>query len=339
MKTKELTRQVRDKVLEKFKARLGYKKISQVLNISRSTVQSIIQKWKKYGTTANLPRHGRPPKLTERARRALVREAAKRPMITLEELQKSTAQVGESVHRTTISRTLHKSGLFGRVARRKPLLKDRHKKSRLQFARSHVGDTANMWKKVLWSDETKVELFGLNAKRYVWRKTNTAHHPAHTIPTVKHGGGSIMLWGCFSSAGTGKLVRVDGKMDGAKYRAILEENLLEAAKDLRLGRRFTFQQDNDPKHTARATMEWFRSKNIHVLEWPSQSPDLNPIEHLWQDLKIAVHRRSPSNLAELELFCKEEWAKISVSRCAKLVETYHKRLAAVIAAKGGSTKY
>ena len=87
MKTKELTRQVRDKVVEKFKAGLGYKKISQALNISRSTVQSIIQKWKKYGTTANLPRHGRPPKLTVRARRALVREAAKRPMVTLEELQ------------------------------------------------------------------------------------------------------------------------------------------------------------------------------------------------------------------------------------------------------------
>uniref|UniRef100_A0A803JA48 Tc1-like transposase DDE domain-containing protein n=1 Tax=Xenopus tropicalis TaxID=8364 RepID=A0A803JA48_XENTR len=74
-----------------------------------------------------------------------------------------------------------------------------------------------------------------------------------------------MLWGCFSSAGTGKLVRVDGKMDGAKYSAILEENLLESAKDLRLGRRFTFQQDNDPKHKARATMEWFKTKHIHVL--------------------------------------------------------------------------
>ena len=85
-------------------------------------------------------------------------------------------------------------------------------------------------------------------------------------------------------------------------------------------------------------MEWFRSKHIHVLEWPSQSPDLNPIENLWQVLKIALHRRSPSNLTELERFCKDEWAKMSLSS-AKLVETSPKRLAAVIATNGGSTKY
>ena len=256
MKTKELTKQVRDKVVEKYEAGLGYKNMSQALNISRST---IIRKWKEYGTTANLPRQGPPSRLTSRTRRKLLRGATNWPMVTLEELQRSTAEVGQSVHRTTISRVLHKSGLYERVARRKPLFKVNHKKSCLEFATSHVGDTANMWKKVLWSDETKMELFGLNAKRSLWRKPNTAHHPEPTIPTVNHGGGSIMLWGCFSSAGTGKLVRTEGKMDGAKYRAILEENLMESAKDLRLGRRFIFQQDNDPKHTARATMEWFRS--------------------------------------------------------------------------------
>ncbi|MGH0168153.1 UNVERIFIED_CONTAM: hypothetical protein FKN15_054012 [Acipenser sinensis] len=101
MKNKEHTRQVRDTVVEKFKAGFGYKKISQALNIPRSTVQAIILKWKEYQTTANLPRPGRPSKLSAHTRRILIRDAAKRPMITLDELQRSTAEVGDSVHRTS----------------------------------------------------------------------------------------------------------------------------------------------------------------------------------------------------------------------------------------------
>jgi hypothetical protein len=99
----------------------------------------------------------------------------------------------------------------------------------------------------------KLSFFGHQGKRYVWGKPNTSHRPENTIPTVKHGSGSIMLWGCFSSAGTGKLVRIEGMIDGAKYREILEGNLFQSSRDLKLGRRFTFQQDNDRKHTAKAT--------------------------------------------------------------------------------------
>uniref|UniRef100_A0AAZ3RHU3 Tc1-like transposase DDE domain-containing protein n=1 Tax=Oncorhynchus tshawytscha TaxID=74940 RepID=A0AAZ3RHU3_ONCTS len=96
------------------------------------------------------------------------------------------------------------------------------------------------------------------------------------------------------------------------------KNLMESAKDLRLGRRFVFQQDNDPKHKAKSTMEWFKNKHIQVLEW-IQVWTLT-IENLWKELKTAVHKCSPSNLTELELFCKEEWEKMSVSRCAKLID-------------------
>ncbi|KAK3568425.1 hypothetical protein QTP86_005885 [Hemibagrus guttatus] len=159
------------------------------------------------------------------------------------------------------------------VARRKPLLSKRHMTAHLEFARRHLKESQTMRNKILWSDETKIELFGLNSKRHVWRKPGTAHHLANTIPTVKHGGGRIMLWGCFSAAGTGRLVRIERKMNAAMYSNILDENLLQSDRDLRLGQRFIFQQDNNPKHTARITKEWLRDNSENVLEWPSQSPE------------------------------------------------------------------
>ena len=101
-----------------------------------------------------------------------------------------------------------------------------------------------MRNKIFWSDETKIKFSCLNVKHHVWRIPGT-------LPMMKHGDGSIMLWEYFSAAGIGTLVRIEGKMKRAKNREILDENMLQGTQDLRLGRRFTFQQDNDPKHTVK----------------------------------------------------------------------------------------
>ncbi|MBN3292666.1 TCB1 transposase, partial [Polypterus senegalus] len=100
-----------------------------------------------------------------------------------------------------------------------------------------------------------------------------------------------------------------------------------------------FQQDNDPKHSSKSTKTFMQREKSNVLEWLSQSPDLNIIENLWNDLKQAVHARQPSNLTELERLCIEEWSKIPPSRIQTLIKGYRRHLEAVIFGKGGSTKY
>ena len=127
----------------------------------------------------------------------MVREETKNPMVTS---SSSSMEIGEPSRRTTISAALHQSGLYGRVTRRKPLLSKRH----MIVCQKAPKESQTMRNKILWSDETKTELFGLSAKRHIWRKPGI-------IPTVKHGGGSIMLWGW-------RLIRIEAKMNGAKYR-------------------------------------------------------------------------------------------------------------------------
>ncbi len=190
---------------------------------------------------------------------------------------------------------------------------------------SEVCDSEENWVKVLWSDETKIQLFGINSTRRVWRRTPRTPSPPSNMEVE-----TLCFGGVFLLRGQDNCTASKGWWMGS---------CTVRARALKMGRGWVFQHDNDPKHTAKATKECLKKKHIKFQEWPSQSPDLHPIENLWRELKVRVAKRQPRNLNDLERICKEEWDKIPPEMCANLVANYKKRLTSVIANKAFATKY
>ena len=164
-----------------------------------------------------------------------------------------------------------------------------------------------------------------------------------TLPTVKHrGGNNLMVWGCMGWNGVGMLVEVEEKMNADQYCQILSDGVVESFEKLEMEEgEWYFQQDNDPKHTSRKATEWFDDKGIQVLSWPAQSPDLNPIEHLWEHLKRRLWKYSdpPKGVHELWDRLVDEWNGISPEVCQNLIESMPRCIQAVIKANGGHTNY
>ena len=245
-KTKELSKDTRDKIVDLHKAGMGYKKISKQLGEKLTTVGEIIWKWKKHKVTTNLPRSGAPRQISLRGISMMMRKVRDQPSTIQEELVNDLKAVGTTATKRTISNTLHHEGLKSCCAHKVLLLKKAHVQAHLKFAKEHLDDPEEAWEKVMWSDETKIELFGIDSIRHVWRKRNAEYNPKNTISTVKYGGGNLMLWGCLSAKGTGRLRRIEG-MNGAMYQEILGDNLLPSVRALKMGRGWVFQHDNDPK--------------------------------------------------------------------------------------------
>ena len=147
-----------------------------------------------------------------------------------------------------------------------------------------------------------------------------------------------MVWGCFSLKGTGPLHRIDGRMDAEMYKTIIKDVYLPWARKVH-GRKAIFQQDRDPKHTSHLVQDFFSVRKMTVLDWPSQSPDLIPIENLWEESERHVQQKNATSKHQKFEILKEEWAKIDLDTLKKLVESMPARCADVLRNKGYPIKY
>ncbi len=155
----------------------------------------------------------------------------------------------------------------------------------------------------------------------VWRQPGEEYKDKCVLPTVKHGGGSVMVWGCMSAADM--------------FCVILKQSMIPSLRSL--GRRAVFQHDNDPKHTSKMTTALLKKLRVKVMDWPSMSPDINPIEHLWGILKWKVEEPKVSNIHQHRDIVMEEWKRTPVATFEALVNSMPKRVKAVLENNGDHT--
>lgn len=313
--------------------------IARKLGISPKGVHYTLVRYRKTGSLSDRKRSGR-PKVTSAAEDRFIVTTSKRnrrltaPDIT-RELNKTR---NKKVSISTVKNRLSAAGLHGCLAVKKPLLRAIHKKKRLQWAKQHEHWTMEQWKTVLWTDESKFQIFGSNRRVFVRRRSHERVSEDCLVSSVKHGGGNVLVWGCFAGTVVGDLVKIDGIMRKEQYLQILKNHALPSGLRI-IGEPFIFQQDNDPKHTARVCKTFLEEQEsrslLELMVWPPQSPDLSPIEKLWDELDRKAKERLPRSTRELWQYLQEAWKEISAEYLNKLLERMPRICQAVIKAKGG----
>mgnify|MGYP003222458729 FL=1 len=316
-----------------------YTKISSITKIPISTVRWLVKKHAK-DSCAKLKapnRRGKDKGLSRRDVSALTRNLLRDRRQSLDQL----AQYGNGVQplaKSTVLRVLKRIGYARLPAINKPMLMKRHRSARLKWARAHRNWTVEDWSRVIWSGESGCHLGSYSTKDTLWRLPHE-----HLDPFVLHGThvqnrSYVGYWAFVSKDGVGTIyVLPHGTtMKSANYQDIIENYLLPHYES-----GYIFQQDNARYHTTSCVSKFLSDHNVTVMEWPSQSPDLNPIENIWHILNLAIDKRIPNvhSYERLgEVVC-EEWEKIDKKVVINCIESMPKRCAEVIKNHGGSTKY
>lgn len=309
--------------------------------VTPSGIRKLVKRFGVTGSIENQTGRGRRKVTTPQTDRRIARLSLQNRKSSAGDINKAICEAGVTVSDRTVRRRLVDAGLRARIPRKKPFLNPVQRQKRLAWAKEHISWTVDDWAKVMWSDETRISIFGSDGIRYVRRRPGEDCLPECMTSTMKHPL-SIMIWGCMSRKAVGRIQVLDGIVNASRYmKEVLEPKMLPSAHDLfGEGGDFIFQQDGAPCHTARVCMKWFDQHQVKLLTWPGNSPDLNPIENLWSRLKKLVSAKRPSNKKDLiEAVIRSWFHVITPDNLEKLVDSMHRRCQAVIKAKGYPTRY
>ncbi|GET04696.1 IS630 family transposase [Rhizophagus clarus] len=294
------------------RSEVGYGKIASYIKCSKPTVAYWIQQYRQDKDLTDKQRLGRLRTTTKAQDNQIVKMAKKKHDITSTEIQQKLKKKDVTVSSRTIRRRLVESG--GKFVKEisKPLLFEQHRIKRLKWAKKHKNFD---WNKVIFTDESTFQLFQSNRK--------------------------VHVWGCFSVQGFGKLICFERNLDALFMCSIYERGLIPSACEL-FGIDsidWILQEYNDPKHRSKICKKWKEENEATVLPWPSMSPNQNPIENVWQLLKIKISKKKINTTRILKAQLAREWNQLSEYLAKNLVNSMERRVTALIEVGGDFTMY
>lgn len=325
---------------------LSQRTVARRLHKSQSCVSKVYNRFRETGGFIPRPRSGRRRCTSETDDRFIVSTSLRNRHLTGVDVQQELRNVrGVAASEWTVRRRLKQANLTPKRPATGPKLTAGHRQARIQFARFHLDWEVEQWRRVLFSDECRMCLHGSDRRGRVYRRPGERFAQCCFAETVAYGGGSCMMWAGISLDGKTELVFVPGggRGGGLTSDRYISDILLEHVVPYAgyIGDGFLLMHDNARCHTSHATTEYLEEVGIATLDWPALSPDLNPIEHVWDELKRRVRSRNPapSTVNELKSALIEEWEGIPQASIQKLITSIKNRLRAVIRARGGNTKY
>lgn len=311
--------------------RLGAKAVANVVKCAKSTVQYWLNRWNESKDLTDFTRSGRPRVTTKKVDKRIEDLAGKNKIVTTRDIQSVLKRQSVHISQETVRRRLKEAGARFLPPMSKPLLTEKHRQDRFRWAQV----TSDIdWDKIIFSDETTLRLN--QVKRYAWNLPGQRK----VIRTVKNAV-KVNVWGCFSSNGFGRIWCFRENLNAKLLCTIYKHNLLPTARN-QFGLKsnsWKLQEDNDPKHTSKLATEWRSKYGVQKIDWPSMSPDLNPIENVWKLLKMNVAKRKIRTYKSLVAAIKKEWKALPMELASALVQSMKNRVYNVIENDGDFILY
>ncbi|GFX31414.1 transposable element Tcb2 transposase [Trichonephila clavipes] len=332
----------RGRIIGKLEEGRSVTSVAAEFGIAHSIVSRL---WRQFQTTGTAIRgfsSGRPRGTTPADDRYIVLQARRNRRHTAGEIARHTTQAnGGPISRFTVARRLHGGGLFARRPVRCVPLTPVHRRRRSLWCREYRNWRDNEWGRVLFTDESRFSLSSDSHRILIWRERGSRNHPSNIIERDRYGGRGILVWGGIMLGSRTDLHIFDaGSVNGTRY---CNEILLPYVRLFRgaMGLQFLFMDDNAPCHRTVAAEQLLESEDIERMNWPARSPDLNPIEHIWDFLgrRLVARALPPVTIRELRLALQDEWAAMPQQLIDTLILSMGRRCETCLAVRGDHIPY